>query len=235
VDGFHFPYILVLYGGDESFKILFKCMNILVKNLRNIGGIILDLKKNTVLIVVIIILAGTLSFAFGYMYLSTPKAANTTANVTTINQTMQNGTTIPYSSEYITFTKAKSIAKSDASKGVTVSDPILIKDKNGQAVYVCNYYYKGSVVGGIIINAKNGAVIYKELNIPTNLNTDTSNTNNYNYNDQNTNYNDNSDYDNSNYDDSNYDNNYDNSNYDSSDSGSNDNSGYDNSYSDDSN
>jgi hypothetical protein len=185
----------------------------------------LDLKKNTVLIIVIIILAGTLSFAFGYMYLSTPKAANNTANVTTINQTMQNGTSIPYSSEYITFSKAKSIAKSEASKGVTVSDPILIKDKNGQAIYICNYYYKGSVVGGIVLNAKNGAVIYRELNIPSNLNTDTSNTNNYNYNDQNTNYNDNSNYDNSDYDNS-----YDDSNYDDSS----DDYTYDDSSSDDS-
>jgi hypothetical protein len=193
----------------------------------------LDLKKNTVLIVVIIILAGTLSFAFGYMYLSTPKTANNTVNVTTINQTMQNGTTIPYSSEYISFSKAKSIAKSKASKGVTVSDPILIKDKTGQAVYICNYYYQGSVVGGIILNAKNGAVIYRELNIPSNMNTDTSTTSDYNYNNQNTNYNDDSNYDNSNTDNSNYDNsNYDDSNYDDS---NNDYTPYDVSYSDNSN
>lgn len=63
----------------------------------------MNLKRNTLLIIVIIILAGTLSFAFGYMYLTAPKAANNNTNVTTINQTMQNGTSIPYSSEYITF------------------------------------------------------------------------------------------------------------------------------------
>ncbi len=195
-----------------------------MKNLSQFfGGTILNLKKNTLLIIIIIILAGTLSFAFGYMYLSGPKAINNTANVTTINQTMQNGTAIPYSSEYISFSKAKSIAKGKASKGITVSDPILIKNQEGQAVYICNYYYNGVVVGGIILNAKTGAVIYKELNIPSSLNTDTStNTdyyNNQNYNDDNyDNYDDDSNYNNynDNYDDSydNYDDSYD--NYDNS-------------------
>ena len=149
-----------------------------------------------------------------------------TVNVTTVNQTLQNGTSIPYSSEYITFSKAKSLAKSHASKGVTVSDPILIKDKTGQAVYICNYYYKGSIVGGIILNAKTGAVIYKELNIPSNLNTDTSSNNNYYYDDQSIdNSNDQNSEDGYNYDNQN-------TNYDSNDQTYDDNSNYDNSYDD---
>jgi len=186
----------------------------------------MNIKKNTLLIIVIIILAGTLSFAFGYMYISAPKAAaNNTTNVTTINQTMQNGTAIPYSSEYISFNKAKSIAKSKASKGVTVSDPVLMKNQEGQAVYICSYYYNGEAVGGIIINAKTGAVLYRELILPSSTATQTTNTDQY----SNQNYNDESNYNNDNYDDSNdnynsnyndnyndYDNSYDNS-YDSND------------------
>ena len=181
--------------------------------MRKFGGIYMNMKRNTLLIIVIIILAGTLSFAFGYMYISAHKAAaNNSANITTINQTMQNGTAIPYSSEYISFDKAKSIAKSKASKGVSVSDPILMKNHDGQAIYICNYYYNGQIVGGIILNAKTGAVIYRELNLPTNTTTTTT-TDQY----KNQNYNDNSkyNYDNSkyNYDDSNdnYDDNYDDS------------------------
>lgn len=177
----------------------------------------MDMKRNTLLIIVIIILAGTLSFAFGYMYISAPKtAANNSTNITTINQTMQNGTSIPYSSEYISFDKAKSIAKSKASKGVSVSDPVLMKNHDGQAIYVSYYYYNGQVVGGIILNAKTGAVIYRELILPSNTtSTTTDQYTNQNYNDNsNYNYDDDSNY---NYDDSNdnYNDNYDDSNDDS--------------------
>ena len=200
----------------------------------------MNMNMKTVLIIVIIILIGSLSFAFGYMYLSEPKNSNNTINQTSINQTVQNGTTIPYSSEYITFNKAKSIAKNNAAKGVTVSDPILIKDKAGRAIYVIYYSYDGYSVGGIIINAKTGAVLYRELNIPSVSNTDTSNNYDQNYDNS---YYDNSNYDNSNYDDSNNDNsnyddsnnndqNYDDSNYD--DSNNND-QNYDDSYYDNSN
>lgn len=116
---------------------------------------------------------------------------------------------------------------------MTVGDPILIKNQEGQAVYICNYYYNGAVVGGIILNAKTGAVIYRELYIPSNLNTDTSSNNNDYYTDQNYNDNSNDNYDtnNDNYDDSsdyssdsNYDDNYDDSSDYSSDSN------YDDSY-----
>lgn len=195
----------------------------------------MNIKKNTLLIIVIIILAGTLSFAFGYMYISAPKAANNTSNVTTINQTMQNSTAIPYSSEYISFNKAKSIAKSKAAKGVTVSDPVLMKNQEGQAIYICSYYYNGEVVGGIILNAKTGAVLYRELILPSNITTTTTSADQYNQN-----YNDNSNYNNDNYDDSNdnYNDNYDdsnnndyNDNYDDYDNGYDSN---DNSYNDDS-
>jgi hypothetical protein len=139
----------------------------------------MDMKKNTILIIAIIVLIGTLSFVAGYVYLSGPKNQQNPVNVTPLNETVTNGTQIPYSSEYITFNKAKSIAKSKASKGVTVSDPILIKDKNGDAVYICYYTYNGNSVGGIILNAKTGAVIYRSLNIPADV-TDT--TNDYYYN-----------------------------------------------------
>lgn len=177
----------------------------------------MNMKRNTLLIIVILILAGTLSFAFGYMYISAPKAAaNNSANITTINQTMQNGTAIPYSSEYISFDKAKSIAKSKASKGVSVSDPILMKNHEGQAIYICNYYYNGQTVGGIILNAKTGAVIYRELILPKTTPTTTTDQYNNNYYNDNSNYNYDDNYDNSNYDDSNdnYDDNYDDSSYD---------------------
>jgi hypothetical protein len=134
----------------------------------------MDVKRNTVLIIAIIVLIGSLSFVTGYMYLSGPKNQKNPVNVTPLNETVTNGTQIPYSSEYITFNKAKSIAKSKASKGVIVSDPILIKDKTGEAVYICYYSYNGNSVGGIILNAKTGAVIYRSLNMPADV-TDASN------------------------------------------------------------
>lgn len=197
----------------------------------------MNIKRNTLLIIVIIILVGTLSFAFGYMYVTAPKATtNNTSNVTTINQTMQNGTTIPYSSEYITFDKAKSIAKSHASKGVTVSDPVLMKNQAGQAIYICTYYYDNQVVGGIILDAKTGSVIYRELILPSTTTTQSTSSdqyNNQNYNDNsnynsNDNYNDNSNYDNSQDSDNDY------SNYNDGSDDSNDGSNSDDS-SDDSN
>ncbi|MBZ2165470.1 PepSY domain-containing protein [Methanobacterium spitsbergense] len=134
-------------------------------------------KLNVVLIIAVIILVGMLGAAFGYMFLTN---MNKTGNNSTLNQT--NGTnvtnsTIPYTSEYISFSKAKSIAKSDAGKGVVTSDPILVKAKNGDAVYYSTYTYNGANIGGIIINAKTGAVLSNQQNIPT----DTQN-NNYNNN-----------------------------------------------------
>jgi hypothetical protein len=129
----------------------------------------MDVKRNTVLIIAIIVLIGSLSFVTGYMYISGAKNQQNPVNVTPLNETVTNGTQIPYSSEYITFNKAKSIAKSKASKGVIVSDPILIKDKSGEAVYICYYSYNGNSVGGIILNAKTGAVIYRSLDIPADV------------------------------------------------------------------
>jgi hypothetical protein len=166
-------------------------------------------KMNLILIIVVIVLVGMLSAAFGYMFLTKDNSASnqTPVNVTNItNQTTNN--TIPYSSEYITFTKAKSIAKSYAGNGVVTSDPILVKAKNGNAVYYSNYMYNGENIGGIIINAKTGAVISNEQYIPT---TTTDN------------YNSPSDDYNSPSNDNNYDNNYDDGYY--SDSNSTDTSG----------
>jgi hypothetical protein len=150
-------------------------------------------KMNAILIIIVIILVGMLSVAFGYMFLTNNNSTlnQTPANVTNItNQT--NGTTIPYSPEYITFNKAKSIAKSEAASGVVTSDPILVKDKNGNAVYYSTYTYNGAYIGVIIINAKTGAVISNQQNIPTTPSNDNSYDNNY---------------------DNGYDNNYNNDNY----------------------
>jgi len=136
--------------------------------------------KNFIIIISILLLGGLASFAFGYLFLAdndSPETNNST-NLT-LNDTLKNGTKIEYSSEYITFSKAKSIAKDNAQSGVTVSDPILIKDAYGRAVYVCYYYYEGYCVGGIIIDARTGKVLYRELYIPRN--TDTSNENDYTY------------------------------------------------------
>jgi len=160
-------------------------------------------KLNAVLIIAVIILVGMLGTAFGYMFLT--NNMNKNGNNTTLNQTNgtnitnQTNSTIPYSSEYISFSKAKSIAKSDAGSGVVTSDPILIKAKNGDAVYYSTYTYNGANIGGIIINAKTGAVLSNQQNIPTTTTTS-----------DNTNY-DNR-YNNSNSGSDNYDNNY-NDNY----------------------
>jgi uncharacterized membrane protein YkoI len=154
-------------------------------------------KLNAVLIIAVIILVGLLGTAFGYMFLASNMNKN--SNNTTINQT--NGTnitnqtksTIPYSSEYISFSKAKSIAKGEAARGVVTSDPILIKAKNGDAVYYSTYTYNGANIGGIFINAKTGAVLTNQQNIPTNTASDNTNyDNNYdNSNSGSNNYNDN--------------------------------------------
>ena len=106
-------------------------------------------KMNMILIIVVIVLVGMLSAAFGYMFLT--KNNDATLNQTPVNVTnITNQTTnskIPYSSEYITFTKAKSIAKGYAGSGVITSDPILVKAKNGNAVYYSDYTYNGENMG----------------------------------------------------------------------------------------
>lgn len=158
-------------------------------------------KMNFILIIVVIVLVGMLSAAFGYMFLT--KNNNSTLNQNAVNVTnitnQTTNSTIPYSSEYITFTKAKSIAKSYAGSGVVTSDPILVKAKNGDAVYYSDYTYNGENIGGIIINAKTGAVISNEQYIPTNPTTSTTPSDNSPSDDNN--YNDN--YNNNYYSDSN--------------------------------
>ncbi len=141
-------------------------------------------KLNVVLIIAVIILVGILGTAFGYMFLTNNANNNTTSNQTLSNITNQTNSTIPYSPEYISFSKAKSIAKSEAAKGVVTSDPILIKAKNGDAVYYSTYSYNGNNIGGIIINAKTGAVLTNQQNIPT---TTTSDNTNYDNNNDNSN------------------------------------------------
>ena len=131
-------------------------------------------KLNLALIVVVIILIGALGVSFGYMFFA---KNNTTSNQTPMNVTNITNVTnqsIPYSSEYITFSKAKSIAKSYAATGVITSDPILVKAQNGDAVYYSTYTYNGVVIGGIIINAKTGAVLANQQNIPAQTNTQPS-------------------------------------------------------------
>lgn len=136
-------------------------------------------KMNVILIITVIILVGMLSVAFGYMFLNNN---NSTLNQTPANVTNQtNGSSIPYSPEYITFNKAKSIAKSEAARGVVTSDPILVKAKNGNAVYYSTYTYNGANIGGIIINAKTGAVISNQQNIPTTPSNDNNYNNDYYY------------------------------------------------------
>jgi hypothetical protein len=139
-------------------------------------------KLNVALIVVVIILIGALGVSFGYMFFV---KNNTTSNQTPMNITnITNVTnqTIPYSSEYITFSKAKSIAKSYAATGVVTSDPVLVKAKNGDAVYYSTYTYNGVAIGGVIINAKTGTVLVNQQDIPTQTNAQTTYTdtgNNY--------------------------------------------------------
>jgi len=144
-------------------------------------------KLNIALIVIVIVLIGALGVAFGYEFFA---KNNTTSNQTPTNVTNVTNQTIPYSSEYITFTKAKSIAKSYAAKGVTTSDPILVKAKNGDAVYYSTYTYNGAVIGGIIINAKTGKVLAIQQDVPN----QTVYTTSPNYSDSGSNYDDSGDY-----------------------------------------
>ena len=87
-------------------------------------------KLNGVLIITVIILVGLLGTAFGYVVLNKNTNNNTVVNQTPSNDTnitnQTSGNSIPYSPEYISFAKAKSIAKGEAGKGVVTSDPILI-------------------------------------------------------------------------------------------------------------
>jgi len=130
-------------------------------------------KLNVALIVTVIILVGALGVASGYMFFV---KNNTTSNQTpmnTTNNTNVTNQTIPYSSEYITFSKARSIAKSYAATGVATSDPILVKAQNGDAVYYSTYTFNGAVIGGIIINAKTGKVLAIQQNVPEQTTTQT--------------------------------------------------------------
>ena len=130
-------------------------------------------KLNVALIVTVIILVGALGVASGYMFFG---KNNTTSNQTpmnTTNNTTVTNQTIPYSSEYITFSKARSIAKSYAATGVATSDPILVKAQNGDAVYYSTYTFNGAVIGGIIINAKTGKVLAIQQNVPEKTTTQT--------------------------------------------------------------
>ena len=143
-------------------------------------------KLNVALIVTVIILVGALGVASGYMFFV---KNNTTSNQTPMNITNNTNVTnqtIPYSSEYITFSKARSIAKSYAATGVATSDPILVKAQNGDAVYYSTYTFDGATIGGIIINAKTGKVLAIQQNVPEQTTTQTvytSPTDNGNYQD----------------------------------------------------
>lgn len=141
------------------------------KNLKNSSSGMETTTK--ALIVVVIVVIGLLGVVGGYTYFSAQTPVNNS-----INQTIQNGTTIPYSSEYITFDKAKSIALQNAAQGVSVSDPILMKDRYGKAIYVCYYYYNGKMIGGIILDAKTGNIIYKQQDLPSNYNQQNNQQNN---------------------------------------------------------
>jgi len=130
-------------------------------------------KLNVALIVTVIILVGALGVASGYMFFG---KNNTTSNQTPMNITNDTNVTnqtIPYSSEYITFSKARSIAKSYAATGVATSDPILVKAQNGDAVYYSTYTFNGATIGGIIINAKTGKVLAIQQNVPEQTTTQT--------------------------------------------------------------
>ena len=126
------------------------------------SGSLLSLNKTLVL--VIIVLSSILAVYAGYNYFSNDNQ-NQTPQI--LNKT-QNANNITWTPEYISFDKAKSIAIEHAAPDVTVSDPILMKNEKGTAIYVCYYYYEGYMVGGIIIDAKTGNIIYKEQNIPNN-------------------------------------------------------------------
>ena len=132
------------------------------------------LDKKAMIIILVIIVTGLISFSVGYTFLGNSNSELTPKNISSINSTLEDGKEIPYSSEYITFDKAESIAKKYAKKSVNVDNTILIKNKAGQAIYICYYYYQGNYVGGAIINAKTGKVLYYELNLPSTYSYDDS-------------------------------------------------------------
>lgn len=118
------------------------------------------LNKTMSIIVVLFAVVGVGSFLVSYFFLAGPLDNK---NNSSVNGTLKEGNRISYSSEYISFKEAKSIAKKNAPPGASVDDPILIKDKSGKAVYICSYYSKDVWVGGIIIDARTGKVIYREI------------------------------------------------------------------------
>lgn len=141
----------------------------------NESGSMLSLNKALILVVVVLVCLIGVFAASTYF-----SGQNQTQNQTPkINQTVENGTNITWTPEYISFDDAKAIAKQNAESGVSVSDPILMKDRNGLAVYVSYYYYNGYMIGGIIINAKTGDILYKEQNLPGKSNKQTYNNNYY--------------------------------------------------------
>lgn len=153
-------------------------------------------KLNKILILVIVVLTAMLGVFAGYSYFSAPSINQTPV---TINQSLENVTNITWTPEFISFDQAKNIAVKNAESGVKVSDPVLMKNQEGVAIYVCYYYYNGYMIGGIIIDARTGNIIYKEQNKPkTNENSQSNNNNN------NNNQNNQNDYSNDNY---NYDDN----------------------------
>jgi len=101
--------------------------------------------KLKILIPVIIVIVGAGSFGLGYMFFGGSQEPQN-IKVKQINETLETGTSIPYSSEYISFSDAMSIAQQNAASGVSVSDPVLIKARNGRAVYVSSYYYNQYIV-----------------------------------------------------------------------------------------
>jgi hypothetical protein len=137
---------------------------------------------NKILILVIVVLVAMLGVFAGYTYFSTPSNNQTPV---TINQSLENGTNITWSPEFISFDQAKNIAVQNAESGVKVSDPILMKNQEGVAIYVCYYYYNGYMIGGIIIDAKTGNILYKEQNKPNNSNNSQNNNNQNNQNNNN--------------------------------------------------
>lgn len=139
----------------EDARFCVKCGQELKNNSKN------EDKTKIILLVSALLILGLVSSVVGYAFLG--DKSNPSQEV---NETLSQGTPLEYSAEYISFDKAKSIAVSNNAKGVSTSDPILIKDKEGRAVYICTYSYDGDVIGGIIINAKNGEVLYHELNLP---------------------------------------------------------------------
>lgn len=76
-----------------------------------------------------LLIMGLISSVVGYAFLG--DKSNPSQKV---NETLSQVTPLEYSSEYISFDKAKSIAVSNSVNGVSTSEPILIQDKQGRAV-----------------------------------------------------------------------------------------------------